>query len=193
MTRDSLVEKPIMKVLGLLGGMTFEATTVYHGVINRHVRNQLGPRRSALLFLYSADLETMLELAAAGRSDAFADVYVRAAHAMVQGGAQTMVLTAIIAHGAAEHIERQIAPVPLLHIADFVGAEIKTRGFQRVALLGMKVAMEGAFFKGRIEAKFSGTQVLIPRPEEREEVHERIVTEVTTGKVSAETKYCKMN
>ena len=128
----------------------------------------------------------MLQFASEGSWDGFADAYVKAANAMVQGGAQAMVLCAMLAHKAAGRIESQIS-VPLLHLADFVGAEVKAKGLDRVALLGTRVAMEDDFVKGRIESRF-GVDVLIPAAEDRESVNNGIVNELTTGSVSPETK-----
>jgi aspartate racemase len=175
-----------MKTLGLLGGMTFESTSLYYNLINQHVRAVVSPRSSAVLFMYSANQERMLQLASAGDWDGFADIYVQAANALISGGAQAIVLCALLAHKAADRIEARIN-VPLLHLSDFVGAEVKSRGIKRVALLGTKVAMEGDFVKDRIQTKF-GVEVLIPNAEDRERVNAGIFNELTTGSVRPETK-----
>ncbi len=176
-----------MKVLGLLGGMTFESTALYYDIINRHVRKELGPRCSAPLFLYSADQEQMLQYAMAGHWDTFADVYIRAANALIDGGADGILICASLAHKAAEAIENNIS-VPLLHIADFVAIELKANGIGKVGLLGTRVVMEGDFVRGRIERNH-GVDVLVPNSvEEREAVNRGIIDELTTGTVSDDTK-----
>ena len=176
-----------MKVLGLLGGMTFESTALYYDIINRHVRKEMGPRCSAPLFMYSANQEQMLQYAVDGDWDAFADVYIKAAKALIAGGAEGIVICASLAHRAAETIEKSIS-VPLLHIADFVGLALKEKGIKKVALIGTKVVMDGNFVKGRIE-KNHGVAVLVPGSvEERDEVNRGIVEELTTGSVSEKTK-----
>jgi aspartate racemase len=175
-----------MKTLGLLGGMTFESTSLYYNLINQHVRAVVSPRSSAVLFMYSANQERMLQLASAGDWDGFADIYVQAANALIAGGAQAVVLCALLAHKAADRIEARIN-VPLLHLSDFVGAEVKSRDIKRVALLGTKVAMEGDFVKDRIRTKF-GVEVLTPNAEDRERVNAGIFNELTTGSVRPETK-----
>jgi aspartate racemase len=136
--------------------------------------------------MYSANQEEMIQYAMAGHWNEFAGVYVKAARALIQGGAQGVVLCAMLAHKAADQIEKQIS-VPLLHLSDFVAVEIRNRGFDKVALLGTKVAMEGDFVKDRIQSKF-GIEVMTPGPEDREKVNQGIVSELTTGIVSAETK-----
>ena len=176
-----------MKVLGLLGGMTFESTALYYDIINRHAREELGPRSSAPLFLYSADQQQMLQFAMAGDWNAFADIYIEAAKTMISGGAEGIVICASLAHKAAEAITKGIS-VPLLHIADFVALELNDKGISKVALLGTKVVMEGNFVKGRI-GKSHGVEVLVPNsPRAREQVNTGIVEELTTGQVSDSTK-----
>ena len=176
-----------MKVLALLGGMTFESTSLYYNLINQTVRAKLGPRSSAPLFIYSANQEQMLGHALAGNWDAFAQVYIKAAQTLIKGGAEGVVICASLAHKVADVIEKSI-DVPLLHIADFVGEELKGKGIRRVALLGTKVVMEGEFVRKRIERGY-GIEVLVPESEvEREEVNSGIVNELTTGTVSEQTK-----
>lgn len=175
-----------MKTLGLLGGMTYESTSLYYNLINQHVRAVVGPRSSAVLFLYSANQEEMLQLATAGDWDGFADVYVQAANALISGGAQAIVLCALLAHKAADRIEARIK-VPLLHLSDFVGSEVRARGMVKVALLGTKVAMEGEFVTDRIRERF-GVDVLVPDAADRERVNQGIFKELTTGSVRPETR-----
>lgn len=175
-----------MKTLGLLGGLTYESTSLYYNLINQHVRAVVSPRSSAVLFMYSANQEQMLQLAAAGDWDGFANIYVDAANALIAGGAQAIVICALLAHKAADRIEARIT-VPLLHLSDFVGDEIKSQGFAKVAILGTKVAMEGEFVKDRILQNY-GVEVLVPDAEDRERVNAGIFNELTTGKVRPETK-----
>ena len=176
-----------MKVLALLGGMTFESTSLYYNLINQTVRAKLGPRSSAPLFIYSANQEQMLGQALAGNWDAFAQVYIKAAQTLIKGGAEGVVICASLAHEVADVIEQSI-DVPLLHIADFVGEELKGKGIRRVALLGTKVVMEGEFVRKRIERGYR-IEVLVPESEvERDEVNSGIVNELTTGTVSEQTK-----
>lgn len=175
-----------MKTLGLLGGMTFESTSLYYDLINRHARAELGSRSSAPLYLFSVNQEEMIQYAIAGRWDQFANVYCKAAKTLESGGVDGMVICASLAHKVADDIERHIK-VPLLHIADFVAKEMVEKGIKRVALLGTRVVMEDDFIKGRIEQKF-GIEVLVPDSEDRIAVNRGIVEELTTGKVSDSTK-----
>lgn len=52
-----------MRTLLLLGGMTPDVTELYYRTINTVVRTHLGGRSAAPLFMYSANLEEMLQYA----------------------------------------------------------------------------------------------------------------------------------
>ncbi len=45
----------IMKTLGLIGGMSWESTTLYYQFLNRIARERLGGQHSASLVLVSVD------------------------------------------------------------------------------------------------------------------------------------------
>lgn len=46
-----------MKVIGLIGGMSWESSVEYYRIINEEVKNELGGLHSAKCLLYSVDFE----------------------------------------------------------------------------------------------------------------------------------------
>ena len=166
--------------------MTFESTAVYYNLINRHVRSKSGGRHSAPLLLFSVDQEEMIQHAIAGRWEVFSDVFVKAAKHQEAGGAQGIAMCMALAHKVAADLEREIG-LPFLHLADYTGQAIAARGLKTVGLLATAAVMEGDFVKKRIEDKF-GVKVLVPGPDARKQVNRGIFEELTTGKVSEETK-----
>lgn len=53
-----------MKILGLIGGISAESTTVYYQQLNRLVRERLGGLHSCELILWSVDFAPIAELQA---------------------------------------------------------------------------------------------------------------------------------
>lgn len=51
-----------MKVLGLLGGMSWESTIPYYRMINEQVKERLGGLHSAKIVLYSVDFQQVERL-----------------------------------------------------------------------------------------------------------------------------------
>ena len=71
-----------MKVIGLLGGMSWESSIVYEQIINEEVRRRLGGVHSADLIIRSYDFADIERLQAAGDW--------AQAGALLAGGARTL-------------------------------------------------------------------------------------------------------
>ena len=58
-----------VKVIGLLGGMSWESSAEYYKIVNERVRERLGGLHSAHCVMYSVDFAEIEELQASGRWD----------------------------------------------------------------------------------------------------------------------------
>ena len=56
-----------MKTIGMIGGMSWESSSVYYQLINREVQKRLGGVHSAKTLMYSVDFGEMAQLQSAGR------------------------------------------------------------------------------------------------------------------------------
>ncbi|KAF4499596.1 asp Glu Hydantoin racemase domain containing protein [Fusarium agapanthi] len=148
-----------MRTLLLLGGMTPDVTALYYNIINKVVRIKLGDRASAPLYLYSANLEEMIQHAMKGDWDEFANVYkkpIRSLSNRVDG----IAICAILAHKVAKKLfdDSSAARVPLFHIT-------KSHPLmKKLGLLGPKVSMldsdDPDFFVAKLQK--AGFEILIP-------------------------------
>ncbi|SFT09368.1 aspartate/glutamate racemase family protein [Mucilaginibacter polytrichastri] len=59
-----------MKTLGLIGGVSWYATSVYYKTLNQLTNQRLGSAHSSKLLLYSVDFEEFSSLQSAGDWDA---------------------------------------------------------------------------------------------------------------------------
>ena len=175
-----------MKRILLLGGMTPDVTALYYNIINRKVRESLGSRNAAPLYLYSANLEEMIQNAGRGDWKSFAATYEEPISTLA-GKVDGVAICAIIAHKVAGQLSKAatVSNMPLLHIADFLKAHIITSHPQvkRLGLLGPKITMldneDPDFFIARLQPQF---QVLIPNtPEDVDEVNRGMMEEVAKG------------
>ena len=55
-----------MKMIGLIGGMSWESTALYYRIINEQVKQQLGGLHSARSLMYSVDFQQIEKLQVAG-------------------------------------------------------------------------------------------------------------------------------
>lgn len=175
-----------MKTLGLIGGMSWESTVPYYRLINQTVKERLGGLHSARLLLYSVDFAQIEKLQHAGDWDAAGAVLADAARSLKAGGAQLLVICTNTMHKVADAVEAA-SGLPLLHIADATGEEIRRAGLQRIGLLGTRFTMEQDFYRKRLIERH-GLEVLVPEADEREIVHRVIYDELCQGAIREESR-----
>jgi len=175
-----------MKVIGLIGGMSWESTAEYYRIINETVKGRLGGHHSAKILLYSVNFSELVTLQQEGRWEEATEFICEAAMRVEQGGADCILICTNTMHKMAAEVQRAVT-IPLLHIADATAMEIKKRGIGRVALLGTKYTMEGEFYKERLRARY-GFEVLIPPEEDRNTINETIYDELCLGKIEKESR-----
>ncbi|WP_211444177.1 aspartate/glutamate racemase family protein [Collimonas humicola] len=175
-----------MKIIGLIGGMSWESTVPYYQQINETVKQQLGGLHSAKIILYSVDFHEIERLQQDGDWRTAGAMLADAARALERAGADFLVLCTNTMHKVASEIETAVG-IPLFHISDPTAQEITQAGFSKVGLLGTRFTMEQDFYKERLHARH-GLQVLIPAPADREVVHRIIYEELCLGKVCEESR-----
>jgi aspartate racemase len=173
------------KRIGLIGGMTWEATEIYYRLINRAVQRRLGGMHSADIVMRSLDFAEPENLARTAQWDALATLFVQVGRELETAGAEMLLLCANTAHRVAEQVEEALS-IPLVHICDCTAQKIKADGLKRVALLGTAYTMEEDFFKDRLRAH--GIDVFVPEREDRATIHRVIFEEIVLGKLLEESR-----
>jgi aspartate racemase len=175
-----------VKVIGLIGGMSWESTVPYYRQINELVKQRLGGLHSAKIILHSVDFHEIERLQREGNWPAAGAILAQLARSLESAGAELVVLCTNTMHKVAPAIEAAVR-IPLLHIADATGTAIRETGVSTVGLLGTRFTMEEDFYRGRL-AERHGVRVLIPEQAEREMVHRVIYEELVLGKVLATSR-----
>jgi aspartate racemase len=175
-----------MKVIGLIGGMSWESTATYYRQINEAVRDTLGGLHSAELILYSVDFHRIEELQRQGDWTSAGDILAAAARSLEAVGASLLVLCTNTMHKVADRIETAVS-IPLLHIADPTALQIRKSGHTTVGLLGTGFTMEQPFYRDRLIERH-GLRVLIPPQEDRDVVHRIIYEELCRGVILPESR-----
>ncbi len=175
-----------MRVLGLLGGMSWESTAEYYRLINEAVRRRLGRQHSAKLLMYSVDFEEVERLQDAGEWGRAGELLAADARRLERGGAEFLVLCTNTMHKVAPAIEAAVE-IPLIHIADATAEAVKAADIRRVGLLGTRFTMEEDFYSGRLSEKH-GLEVLVPDAQQRSRVNRIIYDELCQGRVLEESR-----
>ncbi len=167
-----------MRAIGLIGGLSWESTVIYYQIINQRVRERLGGSHSADSLIWSVDYTTVEDLIFADRWDEVSALLADAGRKLQSLGAGVLLVCSNTFSRVSDDVARA-ASVPVLHIADAVGAAVGDRGMRRVGLLGTRFTMEQPFYRDRLAAH--GFDVLVPGREQRELVHRVIFDELVRG------------
>jgi len=168
-----------MKLIGLLGGLGWESTSLYYRMLNEFTQRQLGERQAARVLLHSVNNGVVSDAINKGDVDQVISVRSDAARSLKDGGADFMVMASNSMHQYAEDIE-QASGLELLHISDPISTEVRQAGHQTVALPGTRQTMEGDFYSERLQTQ-AGAEGIAPELSERVEVDRVIVEELGRG------------
>lgn len=174
-----------MRMLGVLGGMSWTSTAAYYRGLNEGVAARLGGHHSARLLLHSVDFEPVVRAQHAGDWDVATTVLTDAARGLAAGGAEAMLLATNTMHKVADAVQ-DAAGVPLLHIADPTADALIADGRRTVALLATRFTMEQDFYAGRLRER--GLDVLVPSEDDRATVHRVIYDELVHDVVREESR-----
>jgi aspartate racemase len=175
-----------MKTIGLIGGMSWESTSLYYSAINQGVKQALGGLHSAKVCLYSVDFHEIEQLQHQGKWAETADILAKAAQAVEAGGADVFLICTNTMHKVAAEVQAAVN-IPMIHIADATAKGLLAGGITKVGLLGTAFTMQQEFYKGRLTSEF-GIEVLVPNTEQQVMVHEVIYQELCLGEINLDSK-----
>jgi aspartate racemase len=170
-----------MKIIGLIGGMSWESSIEYYRIINETTKEKLGGLHSAKSLMVTVDFAEIEKLQHEDRWDEAAEILVKCALDLERGGADCIVLCTNTMHKLADQIIARVN-IPFLHIADATAEKIIAEGMNKIGLLGTRFTMEHDFYKGRLIRNF-GLDVLVPNQSDRDIVHRVIYEELVQGKI----------
>ena len=164
-----------MRLLGVLGGMSWTSTAEYYRLLNQGIATRLGGLHSARLLLHSVDFAPVAGMQHDGDWAGTAAVLVDAALGLERAGAEGLLLATNTMHKVADEIGA-VAGIRLLHIADATATRLVSDGRRSVGLLATAFTMEQTFYTERLREH--GLEVLIPNDADRAEVHRIIYDEL---------------
>ncbi|KOA21313.1 aspartate racemase [Clostridium homopropionicum DSM 5847] len=175
-----------MKTIGLIGGMSWESSVEYYRIINETVKEKLGGLHSSKCLMYSVDFHEIEVLQHQDKWEELTVMMIDAGEKLKSGGADFIVICTNTMHKMAEDIEKAVG-LKVLHIAEATGEEIIKSNIKKVGLIGTKFTMEGDFYKKVLKDKYN-IDVIIPRAEDREIIHNVIYDELCKGEINSESK-----
>ncbi|AFY85941.1 aspartate/glutamate racemase family protein [Chroococcidiopsis thermalis] len=148
-----------MKTIGILGGMSSQATAEYYRLINAGINQVRGGWNAAELLICSVNFANIEAFVRREQWDDAANYLVDKALKLEQAGADFIVMATNTLHRVAPQIEAAIE-IPLIHIVDVTAAEIRQQGITKVGILGTKPVMQADFYRDRF--KLHGIELIAP-------------------------------
>lgn len=175
-----------MRMIGLIGGMSWESTAVYYRRINEQVRVRLGGLHSANVVMRSVDFAGIVSLQKSDAWDEAAAVLAGIGRDLQNAGAGCLLICTNTMHKLADGIQSAV-DVPLLHIVDVTADALKVAGARRPLLLATRYTMEQDFYLSRLRDRH-GIDAIVPAETDRTAVHDIIFDELCQGIVRAESR-----
>jgi len=175
-----------MKIIGLIGGMSWNSTMEYYRIINESFARKLGGLHSARLVLYNLDFDEIQRAQHEDRWNDLASILIDAGNAVKRANADFLLICTNTMHKVAEDVEGNVG-LPLLHISDVIGEAVRKQGMHRIGLLGTKFVTKESFYQQRLRQRFS-LEVLVPEEEDIDTIHNIIYGELCEGKINASSR-----
>lgn len=175
-----------MKKIGMIGGLSWVSTAAYYQRLNEIAQNSVGGVTSAHIILESVNRESYVEYVIRQKNeDAACEMILSAARSVAAGGAEFIVISCNDVHRFVPKVAPHLS-IPFLHIAEVTAQAIEKQNLKTVALLGVMKTMEGDFYQGILSNH--GIDTLVPAPDERDYIHDKIMDEMVANVFADETK-----
>ena len=165
--------------LGLIGGIGPAATDFYY----RSIISAFAVRKSAFdLTMAHADTPTLLTNLQNNDRAAQVAIYARLTRRLAAAGAECVAVTSIAGHFCIRAFE-ELSPLPVVNMISEVSRAVQARGLSRIGILGTRTVMESRFYGG-----IGSAEVVPPRGQYLDEVHDAYVSMASTGVVTSEQR-----
>ncbi|WP_018685585.1 aspartate/glutamate racemase family protein [Actinokineospora enzanensis] len=168
-----------MRIVGLLGGLSWESSLEYYRVFNEAGRRRLGGCHSGRCLLQSLDFGEIEKLVRAGRRAEIGEIMLAGARGLERAGAELLVICSNTSHFWVRQMAEGVG-IPLLDIVDVTARAARELGIARVGLIGTRYTMEEDFYTGRLVEQ--GFEVLTPDYDDRVLIDRVIFDELVRGR-----------
>jgi aspartate racemase len=175
-----------LRVIGILGGSSDQATADYYRRLNDAVRERLGGWNTAELIINSLNFALAERWVRNGQWDEAGASLSARAMALEAAGAEILICASNTLHRVADVFTSGLA-IPFIHIVDPTAGAIRDAGLRRVALLGTKPVMATDYLKRRYTERY-GIEILVPDQLQQDEVDRIIFDELCRGRFLPESK-----
>jgi aspartate racemase len=175
-----------MKTIGLIGGMTPEATKDYYSILIDLGRTKLdGKHNNPVMIIYSINLSEFIGFIRKKDEASAQAMLVDAFNNLKNAGAEIGALTANTPHVFFDEISSK-SQIPLISIVEATFDAAKSSGCKKCLLLGTTITMRSDMFPNRFNS--GGIDIIIPDESDQEFIMTSIFRELGLGIFKPETK-----
>jgi len=168
-----------MRLLGLIGGMSWENTIDYYQILNQKIKDRMGGWNSAKLLLYSVNFEKILTKQNKGDWDSLEKQMISISLKLQEAGCNSIILCSNTIHKVADKVEVNLS-IPLINVIDETANVIKQRKLKRIGLLGTRFIMEDDFYVKKLRDLYE-LDIILPEAEDRDYINNAIYNEFAKG------------
>lgn len=179
-----------MKKIGMIGGFGPESTLDYYRLIIETYMKKTNGENYPEIIIYSMDINKLMKLVDNKEWDTLVEWLVDGIEVLYKGGADFAFISANTPHIVFDRVN-DLSPIPLISIIEATSEYIKDQGIKNVGLLGTKFTMESNFFQEVCNK--NGIQIFVPNEEERNYIHEKLMTEIELGNFLDKTRVELLN
>lgn len=173
-----------MKCLGLLGANNVDITAVYGRRIASEMHYRFGSSGGTRMLMLNLHTPELTEALCRQTWNCAAEILAPAAKQLVTLGAEAVVACTSLLQPAAERLQ---IDVPLLPLADSVGAALQTLRIKRVGLVGATSDSEEAHWRKRL-ARHQVLDMFVPVLRDREHLAHLTIEELQLGIINQTTR-----
>ena len=138
-----------MRTLGLIGGMSWASTELYYRQINKGVQRRAGGMCSAPLMIDSLNFCDLARITTPEQWKHAADILSASARRLEGAGATAILICANSMHKVYDTVAASVS-IPIIHIIDSMGAQMKADGITSAALVGTSNVMAEPWYRQRL-------------------------------------------
>jgi len=172
------------KHIGIVA-MSHEGAALCYQTICAEAALLMGEHLHPEITMHSFPLAEYLQFASRGEWKKTAVLLLKSVNKVALAGADFAICPANTAHEAFEFLEPR-SPIPWLHIVEVVAEAAKRRGYRKLGVLGTRFLMEGKVYPRVLSHR--NIEVVIPKPEQREQINSLILDELVKGILNDSTR-----
>ncbi|UCH97279.1 MAG: amino acid racemase [Candidatus Aminicenantes bacterium] len=173
------------KRIGILGGMSHESTVVYYDFVHKKYYERYKNYNYPEIVVFSLNFQKVINYEHNGDSEGYTGYLLEGIHALVNAGADFVIMSANSPHAFFRELEKQ-STVPMISIAEETIKKAKKERMKRLLLTGIKFTMKSHFYK-EVGNKY-GIEIVTPSGKEQDRIDSIIFDELCLGVFNESSK-----